>query len=304
MRFTVTVSIVSFAAVQALSLPLLEALDVTDILASLSPINENDPRFRNHVPPGYGDVRSPCPGLNTLANHNFIHHSGKGMTIPHLIKGLAQGMNMGADFATLIGATGLLASADPLSLSFNLDDLNQHNFPTEHDVSISRPDAYFGDATAFNASVWNDYISFFSGKMSTDLDTTAIARFSRFENSKRYNPELVFGLKEEILSLAENSLLLQTMGGAGSDKADLRFVRTFIQEQKLPFELGWRPSKAPITLLTLGAMSVEILKKSPDTGNELGTVTKDSYKDILILGAGGLEILGNLTQGISETLGL
>lgn len=37
-------------------------------------------------------VRSPCPGLNTLANHGFIHHDGRNMTIPHLLTGLAQGM--------------------------------------------------------------------------------------------------------------------------------------------------------------------------------------------------------------------
>ncbi|CAA9956707.1 Peroxidase-2 multi-domain protein [Pyrenophora teres f. maculata] len=300
MRFTVTVSLfssASFIAVQSLSLPLLPDLDITDLLSSLSPVNENDPRFKIHL-------RSPCPGLNTLANHDFIHHSGKGMTIPHLIKGLAQGMNMGADFTTLIGATGLLASANPLSLTFDLSDLNQHNFPTEHDVSISRPDAYFGDATAFNETVWKSFFSFFAGKATTDLDTTAKARFARFEDSKRNNPELVFGIKEEVLSLAENALVLQTMGGVVSGKADLRFVRTFIEEEKLPFAQGWRPSKVPITLLSLGVMSVELLEKSPDTGGELGTVTKDSFKDVLILGAGGLEILGNVTQGISRILGL
>ncbi|KAK1917658.1 hypothetical protein P3342_000372 [Pyrenophora teres f. teres] len=277
MRFTVTVSLLSsasFIVVQALSLPLLPDLDITDLLSSLSPVNENDPRFKIHL-------RSPCPGLNTLANHDFIHHSGKGMTIPHLIKGLAQGMNMGADFTTLIGATGLLASANPLSLTFDLSDLNQHNFPTEHDL-----------------------FSFFAGKATTDLDTTAKARFARFEDSKRNNPELVFGVKEEVLSLAENALVLQTMGGVVSGKADLRFVRTFIEEEKLPFAQGWRPSKVPITLLSLGVMSVELLEKSPDTGGELGTVTKDSFKDVLILGAGGLEILGNVTQGISRILGL
>jgi hypothetical protein len=51
------------------------------------------------------------------------------LTIPHLIKGLSSGLNIGADFTTVIGAVGLLSSPDPLGLSFNLNDLDQHNFP-------------------------------------------------------------------------------------------------------------------------------------------------------------------------------
>lgn len=28
------------------------------------------------VPPGAGDYRGPCPGLNAFANHNYIPHNG------------------------------------------------------------------------------------------------------------------------------------------------------------------------------------------------------------------------------------
>ena len=36
-------------------------------------------------PAGPGDVRSPCPGLNSLANHGILPHNGKGMTISILV---------------------------------------------------------------------------------------------------------------------------------------------------------------------------------------------------------------------------
>ena len=58
-----------------------------------------DPRFTQYAAPGPGDVRSPCPGLNTLANHGFIHRDGRNMTVPHLINGLDAGLNMGVDFS-------------------------------------------------------------------------------------------------------------------------------------------------------------------------------------------------------------
>jgi hypothetical protein len=34
-----------------------------------------------------GSVRSPCPGLNSLANHGFLPRSGKNISIPVLVKG-------------------------------------------------------------------------------------------------------------------------------------------------------------------------------------------------------------------------
>lgn len=30
------------------------------------------------VPPGPGDVRGPCPGLNALSNHGYLPHNGVG----------------------------------------------------------------------------------------------------------------------------------------------------------------------------------------------------------------------------------
>jgi hypothetical protein len=67
--------------------------------------------------------------LNALANHGFINHNGKDLTIPHLLKGLSAGLNIGPDFTTVIGALGLLSSPNPLGGAFDLNDLDQHNFP-------------------------------------------------------------------------------------------------------------------------------------------------------------------------------
>lgn len=69
--------------------------------------------------------------MNALANHGFINRNGKALTIPALIAGLQAGMNVGADFTTAIGAAGLLSSPMPLLGSFDLNDLDQHNFPIE-----------------------------------------------------------------------------------------------------------------------------------------------------------------------------
>lgn len=38
------------------------------------------------IPPGKNDLRGPCPGLNAMANHNYIPHNGVA-TISQFIQG-------------------------------------------------------------------------------------------------------------------------------------------------------------------------------------------------------------------------
>jgi hypothetical protein len=186
------------------------------------------------------------------------------MTIPHLIKGLAEGMNMGADFTVAIGAAGLLSSPNPLGGSFDLSDLNQHNFPIEHDASMSRQDAALGNPQPFYNPNWQQYISFFDGKTLTDIPTAAHAKFARYNDSLTRNPEFTYGLREAILSFGENALYLQALSDPVSGQAKVEYVSTFFEQEKLPYAQGWRPSKAPITLLSLGVMVAELYAKSPE----------------------------------------
>lgn len=104
-------------------------LDIGQLLTGLGPAPDSDPRWLDWQAPGEGDVRSPCPGLNSLANHGFLNRNGKDLTIPELIKGGAEGLNMGPDFMSVIGAAGLLSSPDPLLGKFDLNDLDQVCIP-------------------------------------------------------------------------------------------------------------------------------------------------------------------------------
>ncbi|KAH6865929.1 Peroxidase, family 2-domain-containing protein [Alternaria rosae] len=279
-------------------------LDIGALLSSLSPAPASDPRWTDWHPAGSGDVRSPCPGLNALANHNFIHRSGRNMTIPHLISGLAAGLNMGADFSVVVGGAGLLASPNPLAGSFDLDDLNMHNFPIEHDASMSRQDAALGNPQPFYNPNWQQYISFFSGKERTDVLTASKAKFARTTDSKAKNPSFTYGLREAIFSYGENAIYLQTMSDPVSGKAKIEYVRSLFEQEKLPFELGWRPSVLPVTLPSIGVMVAELFAVGPEPVPEGAKILADSYKDALFAVVGGSNILGNLTGGISEALGL
>lgn len=139
--------------------------------------------FTIWTPPGPDDLRSPCPGLNSLANHGFIPHDGKGLTIPILIKGLKDGLNVGADFSTVIGGAGLLSvPSSPLATSFTLKDIRKHNFPIEHDASLSRADFNLdnGDNWMFNQSIFDTVLAYYDGMTETSIAVASAAKYVFF----------------------------------------------------------------------------------------------------------------------------
>lgn len=179
-----------------------------------------------------------------------------------------------------------------------------HNFPIEHDASISRQDAALGNNQPFYDPNWQQYITFFNGKTVTDVTTASKAKFARYNDSLTKNPNFTYGIREAILSYGENALYLQAMSDPVSGNAKIEYVRSFFEKEQLPYDLGWRPSKAPITLLSLGSMVTQLYANSPQPIPEGAKILADSYKDLLVAVVGGSNILANLTQGISEAVGL
>lgn len=83
-----------------------------------------------------------------------------------LIKALKDGMNIGPDFATVIGATGILSVPNsPLATTFDLNNLDAHNFPVEHDASLSRADKNLnsGDNYSFNQTDFDTVLAYYDG---------------------------------------------------------------------------------------------------------------------------------------------
>ncbi|OQN99267.1 hypothetical protein B0A48_15116 [Cryoendolithus antarcticus] len=300
------VALVATTALVAFSLPLTLAYPSPQPLLGLptGPAPITDPRFTTWNAPGSGDVRSPCPGLNALANHGFIHHNGKNLTIPHLVDGLAAGLNMGVDFTVLIGGAGLLASPNPLGGSFDLNQLDQHNFPIEHDASLSREDAYFGNDYSFNQKIWNMVLTVYKGKTTTDIPTAAKVLSARTQDEQKRDPQFTYGLREFIFRYGETALYLQTMSDPVSGVARLDFIRELFEKERLPVDLGWRPSTLPITLASLGVMVNNLFAANPQNGPEGVTIASNSYKDLIEGFIGGSEVLGNLTGGLSKQTGL
>jgi hypothetical protein len=88
-------------------------------------------------------------------------------------------MNVGADFASVIGATGLLSvPGNLLATSFDLNDIDEHNFPIEHDASLSRADYNLnnGNNYSFNQSIFDTVLAYYDGMENTSIPVAAKAK--------------------------------------------------------------------------------------------------------------------------------
>ncbi|KAJ3393418.1 hypothetical protein HDU84_001908 [Entophlyctis sp. JEL0112] len=197
-----------------------------------------------------GASRSPCPALNTLANHGILPNSGRGITAKMLQQGFMyygfeeqDARLLSADFIIRYGssnATGIL--------SFDLDASNIHGqgltktIAIEHDASLTREDAYFGDAVTISLSKVNRFLS--AANRDGILDTSAVASALQREAMLSYlqNPTFLdnFDLAAEFSALHNTGFILMIFGGnqSLSDLSNLKCTvdaaRSFLLYESIP----------------------------------------------------------------------
>ncbi|KAJ7907190.1 Cloroperoxidase [Mycena leptocephala] len=214
------------------------------------------------VAPTVTDVRSPCPGLNTLANHGYLPRSGKNITIPMMLKGAGDGFNVKADaLLVTIAKFGLLASNDPTTL--NLDDLKLHNM-IEHDASISRQDFALGDNLNFNETVFTTLANANQGVDYYNTTSAGQVMHARLADSLANNPNITNSPKSIGLRGVESALYLSVMGDPLTGIAPKKFVDIFFREERMPVAEGWKRPTTQLTIETLGRLQMIIIKASND----------------------------------------
>ncbi|KAI9051161.1 hypothetical protein LZ554_005263 [Drepanopeziza brunnea f. sp. 'monogermtubi'] len=238
--------------------------------------------FTTWTAPGPNDLRSPCPGLNSLANHGFLPHDGRGMTIPILVKGLKEGLNVGADFSTAIGQAGMLSAVpgNALATSFTLRDIRRHNFPIEHDASLSRADFYLdgGDNWTFNQTVWESVLAYFEGMTETSIRVASAAKYNRVKTEAARDEMFTYTPQQFALSYGETALYLSTMGDPITGVARVEYVKVLFEQERLPYNEGWRPTISETNLSTLAGMILQLIAASNDVLPEGLVITANTLK--------------------------
>ncbi|KAL3470346.1 Cloroperoxidase [Aspergillus californicus] len=191
------------------------------------------------IAPGPADSRGPCPGLNTLANHGYLPRDGRNITLDILKDGMLQGFNIAnSDAVILFFPATWTSPAFPFTDSFDLEDLGRHGI-LEHDISLSRSDAYFADPNPFNETVWAETTSYFTTPMIT-VDQVAKARMARLATSKATNPEHSLSGLADGFSWGECATFFEIMADGTTGTVAKKFIEYWFRNERMPTEIGWQ----------------------------------------------------------------
>ncbi|KAJ7237416.1 Cloroperoxidase [Mycena rebaudengoi] len=212
------------------------------------PDSESTQDDHKWIPPKATDVRSPCPGLNTLANHGFLPRSGKKITIPMMLDAADKGFNMAAETILAASKFGMLCGNDVLTL--DLDALNLHNL-IEHDASLTRGDAALGPNLRFNETIFKTLAEANPGVDYYNATSAGQVQQKRLAISLATNPNITNTHKEAFIRSRESAFYLSIMGDPLTGVAPKKYVQTFFREERLPIAEGWKRPKHQITIATL-----------------------------------------------------
>lgn len=193
--------------------------DLDEVLNALDPFANKaidvtgDHEFRA---PSSTDQRGPCPGLNAMANHGYIHRSGT-VSLVDAVAGMHQVYNMGLDLALVLAIMGVVWTGNPLSLdpSFSiggnstavwnaLDNVQgllgtpqgidySHNF-LEADASPTRNDLYLtGDAWTMNMTRFQQLYDTVPSAEDFSFDVLSKWSADRWHESVETNPYFYYG---------------------------------------------------------------------------------------------------------------
>ncbi|KAJ6512282.1 Chloroperoxidase [Mycena vulgaris] len=195
-------------------------------------------------PPSADDYRGPCPGLNALANHNFIPHSGiVGFATAILQSNRVFGLEL--DTATIAAVLALFgadllspdlrfsigAAPTPGLLSGILVGLGLAGPPTglsgthnqfESDSSVTRGNFYQFDGNNYNLQLpyFQALYDLQPGPGDSDYDQDVIFRHSqiRFRQSIAQDPDFFYGPVQMFVSCLTHNLVYGLMSNHSAER--------------------------------------------------------------------------------------
>jgi len=204
-------------------------------------------------PLGPGDVRGPCPGLNTLASHGWLPRSGVA-TPAQIVAAVQDAFNMHNGLALFvaygahlvdgnlitdklsIGGKTRLTGPDPPAPA-TVAGLNTHAL-FEGDASLTRADASFGDNHSFNQTLFNQFVDFSKrfGAGKYNLTVAAELRWQRIQDSIATNPNFIFVSPRYFTAYTEAVFPINFFidGRQTDGQLDLEVARGFFQDNRFP----------------------------------------------------------------------
>ncbi|KAF7539525.1 heme-thiolate peroxidase [Neopestalotiopsis clavispora] len=205
--------------------------------------------YSSWSPAGPNDYRGPCPMMNTLANHGFLPHDGRNITKANAVAALGNGINFDPDLASLMWEQAVIANPQPNATFFTLYHLNRHNV-LEHDASMSRSDAFFGNNHVFNQTIFDMTRVYWTNEVLT-AQMLADGKLTRQITSRSQNPNYTFTETTEHFSLGEVAAPIIVFGDMTAGTVNRTWVEYFFENERLPSSLGWTKKEEPVTLVNV-----------------------------------------------------
>jgi len=260
-------------------------------------------------PPGPTDQRSPCPALNTLANHGIINHSGQNFKADDVINALQAVYNLAPAVAKTLTHAAIFLTGDILSQTFSLgalagsttvSGLSTHN-KIEHDASLTRQDTAFGDSHDLDPGLYSELKQLANGGDIT-IDVLSLHRLNRYNHSATNNPSFTFGPIQWFTAYGEVALALMSFGGdAQSVSQDV--MDSFFLRQQIPD--GYQKPSTPVTSTGMNKIIFSAYNKNPTPIQGLPAPKTMDEMACFIVRSSGLASFGpKLLQYLSDKTGI
>ncbi|KAF5556416.1 2-hydroxyacylsphingosine 1-beta-galactosyltransferase [Fusarium napiforme] len=207
--------------------------------------------------------RSPCPGLNALANHGYLPRDGSNIDYDMINHAAQAAYNFEDGFyidaVNMVFQLNISTSNRP-SETFHLRDLAQHD-QIEVDGSLTRNDIFFGDDLHFDATVFDPVARDLGlNKISrkdkfVTIESAAKATKTRLDLAKRVNPEFNASVHQHETEYGTTALYLLTVWDEQQKAAPKHWVKALLGEDRIAYREGYNKGKTVKTNKQLGAMT-------------------------------------------------
>ncbi|KAG9314954.1 heme-thiolate peroxidase [Chiua virens] len=255
------------------------------------PVNDTSPKLvydatHPYIPDFPGDIRGPCPGLNTLASHGYLPHNGVA-TPGQIITAVQEGFNMGYNVAAFLTYAGFVVDGNHLtnlmSIGANVTadskltpGLNIHgNF--EGDASTTREDFYLGNNWIFNETLFDHLVDTANliGDGYITVESAILQKAQRINNSIATNPTFWFETPRVITAYAETTFPLAFFVSNQTANSTLNLTvddaRGFFDDHKYP-DGFWRRQTPylPTDFYTFYDQAMEAIHALPGANDGAG----------------------------------
>jgi len=213
-------------------------------------VNDEDHPWKPLQP---GDIRGPCPGLNTLASHGWLPRNGIA-TPAQIVDAVQQGFNMGNGLALTLTYAAMLVDGNMITNLLSIGSKSSKTGPDppkpaivggldthavfEGDASMTRGDAFFGDNHSFNETLFEELTDFSNrfGAGNYNITVAGEFRFQRIQDSIATNPEFSFVAPRFIAAYGETvfPVLFFIDGRVSDGQLNLTVARGFFQNSSMP----------------------------------------------------------------------